>query len=190
MVFGGRISRGWLLRERRRAADCACAYLGTKMIGSIWPLRMIKYMVRGRREEVESGTQRCLVVIVGGVWTICETSVEEAGSVSWRSCARRLVGSAARWLDGPSSAASSLLTGPVKEAPEVNLRRSARSDHQTKLVARYTQAELRRIPAFLSVEAPVRKPFKSKWNSTGHGGNPFLLLLVRRRVYFRSHGRL
>ena len=57
--------------------------------------------------------------------------VDEAGLISWRSRARRLVDSAARRLDGPSA-----YRGPVSGAPEVNLRRSARSDHGAELAAR------------------------------------------------------
>ena len=56
--------------------------------------------------------------------------VDKAGSVSWRSRAWRLVGSAARRFDGPSA------HRPSGRGLEVNLRRSARSDHETELAAR------------------------------------------------------
>jgi hypothetical protein len=46
---------------------------------------------------------------------------------------RALGGSSARRLGGLTGRQ---LTGPVAEAPEVNLRRSARSDHETELAAR------------------------------------------------------
>ena len=72
-------------------------------------------------------------ISLGVFRTALVIGVDETGSVSWRSRARRLlVGSAARRLDGPGRQ----LTGPVAEAPEVDLRRSARSDHETELAAR------------------------------------------------------
>ena len=69
-------------------------------------------------------------ISLGALRTALVLGVDEAGSVSWRSRARRLVGSALGGLTGRQ------LTGPVAEAPEVNLRRSARSDYETELAAR------------------------------------------------------
>ena len=53
-------------------------------------------------------------------------SVYKTGFFSWRLRARRFVGSVTR------SEVARRLTGPVAEAPDVDLRRTARSRHQAK----------------------------------------------------------
>ena len=94
---------------------------------------MAKRVQSGRqKEEMKSGTQRRMAMAFRWVQfrTARVLGVNWAGSDSWRLRARWLVGSAARRLDGRQ------LTGPAAEAPKVNLRRSARSDHGTELAAR------------------------------------------------------
>ena len=87
----------------------------------------------GRREEIKGGTQRCMAMAFRWVrlerplcspWTrrVRFPGVRALGG----SSARRLGGLTGRQLTGPA----------VAEAPEVNLRRSARSDHETELAAR------------------------------------------------------
>ena len=82
--------------------------------------------------------------------------VGEAGFVSWRSCARRLVDSAARRLDGPLPA-----HWPSGRSPEVDLRRSARSDHQPKLAARYPSGD-EANPGFSVKRSSHKKSYSKK----------------------------
>ena len=98
--------------------------------GWLWPLRMAKHCEW-------AGDERRQKVDHGGVGTpqsrgasgmVIGSGAGEVGSFSWRSRARRLVGSVA--LGG---VAARRLTGPVGESPDPESRRSARSDHQTEL---------------------------------------------------------
>ena len=113
---------------RSQSGGCA----GTYETGWLWPLRMAKRVRSGRREEVKGGTQRRMAM------TFCDVRLERPLGSAWTRLvrfpgARALSGSLARKLGGLTGRQ---LTGPVAEAPEVNLRRSARSEHETELAAR------------------------------------------------------
>ena len=64
----------------------------------------------------------------GAPGMVIGSGADEVGSVSWRSNARRLVGSVTR-----GGMAARRLTGPVGKTPELRSCRSARSDHQAEL---------------------------------------------------------
>ena len=78
---------------------------------------------------------------------------------------RALGGSSARRLGGLTGRQ---LTGPVAEAPEVNLRRSARSDHATELAARSPGGA--DASSSFSVEQSSRKKSYYKKNRSLSGG--------------------
>ena len=93
---------------------------------------MAKRVQSGRREEMKGGTQRRMAMAFR--WVRLERPLCSAWTRRVRfPGVRALGGSSARRLGGLTGRQ---LTGPVAEAPEVNLRRSARSDHETELAAR------------------------------------------------------
>ena len=96
----------------------------------------------GRRAEVKGGTRWRMDMVFR--WVRLELFLGLAWT-SWArfSGARALGGSSTRRLGGLTDRQ---LTGPVAEAPEVNLRSSAASHHQAKLGRGDAQAELIRIP--------------------------------------------
>ena len=95
-------------------------------------LQMAKRVQSGRREEMKGGTQRRMAMAFR--WVRLERPLCSAWTRRVRlPGVRALGGSSARRLCGLTGRQ---LTGPVAEAPEVNLRRSARSDHETELAAR------------------------------------------------------
>ena len=119
--------------------------------GWLWPLRMAKSCEW-------AGDERKRKAEHGGVGTphsrgasgmVIGSGAGEVGSFSWRSRARRLVGSVARRRGG-----SSARTGPVGETPEPESRRSARSDHQASSWGSDAQAELRRVQLFCRWKFP------------------------------------
>ena len=94
---------------------------------------MAKRVQSGRREEMKGGrTQRRMPMAFR--WVRLERPLCSAWTRQVRfPGVRALGGSSVRRLGGLTGRQ---LTGPVAEAPEVNLRRSARSDHETELAAR------------------------------------------------------
>ena len=186
---GGRVTDGacsslaaeWPDPERAvaiRSQSDGCACVHTKLGGSAWPLRMAKRM----REWATSGVERRNTaayghaISLGAFRTALEVGVDEAGSVSWRSCTRRLVDLAARRLGGLSGRQ---LTGPVAEAPEVDLRSSAASRPTKPSWGSDVQEGLMRIPAFLSHKFPYKK---SKKRSLSGGVHLFDVLINDCRV--------
>ena len=67
-------------------------------------------------------------------WVRFELSLGSVWTRRARFPGARALGGSATWRLGGLSGRQ--LTGPVAEAPEVDLRRSARSDHETELAAR------------------------------------------------------
>ena len=94
---------------------------------------MAKRVQSGRREEMKGRTQRRMTMAFR--WVRC---LERPLCSAWTRRVRfpgvrALGGSSARRLGGLTGRQ---LTGPAAEAPGVNFRRSARSDHVTELAAR------------------------------------------------------
>ena len=86
---------------RSQSGGCACVH----ETGWLSPLQMAKRAQSGRREETRGDERRNTAahghgISLGAFRTALVLGVDEAGSVSWRSRARRLVGSAVRRLDG------------------------------------------------------------------------------------------
>ena len=93
---------------------------------------MAKRVQSGRREEMKGGTQRRMAMafrLVRLERPLCSAWTRRVRFPGVRA----LGGSSARRLGGLTGRQ---LTRPVAEAPKVNLRRSARSDHETELAAR------------------------------------------------------
>ena len=88
--------------------------------------------------------------------------VNEAGSISWRSGARRLVDSAARRLDGPSA------HRPSGTGPGSDLRHSARSDHQTEPRLR-CPGEAETNPSVTINQSPGNQSYCEKKLDLGRG---------------------
>ena len=86
---------------RSQSDGCACVH----ETGWLWPLRIAKRM----HEWATSGAERRNTaayghaISLGAFRTVLGVGVDEAGSISWRSCTRRLVDLAARRLVGPSA---------------------------------------------------------------------------------------
>ena len=97
-------------------------------------------------------------ISLGACRTVLGVGVDKAGSISWRSCTRRLVDLAARRLVGPSA------HRPPAQWQRPRKWICARAPHRaTKLSwGSDAQAELRRIPAFLSVEVSFKKSYSKK----------------------------
>ena len=113
---------------RSQSGGCACVH----ETGWLSPLQMAKRAQSGRREEMKGGTQRRMAMAFR--WVRLERPLCSAWTRRVRfPGVRALGGSSARRLGGLTGRQ---LTGPVAEAPEVDLRRSARSDHETELAAR------------------------------------------------------
>ena len=112
---------------RSQSDGCACVH----ETGWLWPLRIAKRMHEWATSEAERRNTVAYehAISLGAFRTVLGVGVDEAGSISWRLCTRRLVDLAARRLVGPSAR-----TGPVAEAPEVDLRSSAALRHQAELV--------------------------------------------------------
>ena len=87
--------------RRPQSDGCACVH----ETGWLWPLRMAKRV----HEWAASGAERQntaaygRAISLGAFRTLLGVGVDEAGSISWRSCTRRLVDLAARRLVGPSA---------------------------------------------------------------------------------------
>ena len=118
---------------RPQSGGCACVH----ETGWLSPLQMAKRSQSGRREEIKGemkgGTQRRMAMAFR--WVRLERPL---CSAAWTRRVRfpgvrALGGSSARRLGGLTGRQ---LTSPVAEAPEVDLRRSARSDRETELAAR------------------------------------------------------
>ena len=93
---------------------------------------MAKRVQSGRREDTKGRTQRRMALAFR--WVRLERPLCSAWTRRIRvPGVRALGGSSARRLGGLTGRR---LIGPMAEAPEVNLRRSARSDHETELAAR------------------------------------------------------
>ena len=90
---------------------------------------MAKRVQSGRREEIKGGTQRRMAMAFR--WVRLERPLCSAWARQARfPGVRALGGSSARRLGGLTGRQ---LTGPVAEAPEVDLRSSAASRHQAEL---------------------------------------------------------
>ena len=89
--------------------------------GWLSPLQMAKRVQSGRREEMKGGTQRRMAMAFR--WVRLERPLCSAWTRRVRfPGVRALGGSSARRLGGLTGRQ---LTGPVAEAPEVNLHRGA-----------------------------------------------------------------
>ena len=97
-ILSGLVARRWLLRERRRAADCACGYEN----GRLWPLRMAKCMNEGATTR-GSGMRSTAVFGHRDRGERSEPSLDPLwilGGLSFLALARGLGGSSAWWLGG------------------------------------------------------------------------------------------
>ena len=101
---------------------CGCVYKP----GWLWPLRMDKRVSKRAPRGGESRARRYrnIAFALRARNGLCDQCGHKASLFSWRLRARRFVGSVAQRVRR--------LTGPVAEAPDVDLRRTARSRHQAK----------------------------------------------------------
>ena len=76
-----------------------------------------------------------------------------------------VLGGSSAWRLG--GLAGRQLTGPVAEAPEVNLRRSARSDHETELAARSPGGADANFSFFCRWKFPQKKLLRKKRSLCG-----------------------
>ena len=155
-VGGGRVTDGacsslaveWPDPERAMAIrsqsdGCACVH----ETGWLWPLRIAKRM----HEWATSGAERRNTaayghaISLGAFRTVLGVGVDKAGSISWRSCTRRLVDLAARRLVGPSA------HRPSGQWQRPRKWICARAPHRATKPSRGSdaQAGLMRIPALL-----------------------------------------
>ena len=129
----------------------------------LWPLQMAKRVQSGRPEEIKGGTQRRMAMAFR--WVRLERPLCSAWTRRVRfPGVRALCGSSARRLGGLMGRQ---LTGPVAEAPEVNLRRSARSDHETELAARSPGGADANSSFFCRWEFPQKKLLRKKRSLSG-----------------------
>ena len=91
--------------------------------------RMAKRVQSGRREEMKGGTQRRMAMPFR--WVRFELSLGSVWTRRARFPGARALGGSSTWRRGGLSGRQ--LTGPVAEAPEVDLRSSAASRHQAEL---------------------------------------------------------
>ena len=84
---------------RSQSGGCACVH----ETGWLWPLRIAKriheWATRGA-ERRNTAAYGHAISLVGAFRTVLGVGVDEAGSISWRLCTRRLVDLAARRLVG------------------------------------------------------------------------------------------
>ena len=85
-------------------------------------------------------------------WVLFELPLRSVWTRRARFPGARALGGSSTWRRGGLSGRQ--LTGPVAKAPEVDLRSSAASRHKAELGGSDAQAELMRIPAFLSHKCP------------------------------------
>ena len=139
---------------RSQSGSCACTY----ETGWLSPLQMAKRAQSGgRREEIKGGTQRRMAMAFR--WVRLERPLRSAWTRRVRFPGiRALGGSSARRLGGLTGRQ---LTGPVAEAPEVNLRRSARSDLETELAAR-SSGGADANSSFSTTQVPRKKSYYEK----------------------------
>ena len=90
---------------------------------------MAKRVQSGRREEMKGGTQRRMAMPFR--WVRFELSLGLVWTRLVRFPGARALGGSSTWRRGGLSGRQ--LTGPVAEAPEVDLRSSAASRHQAEL---------------------------------------------------------
>jgi hypothetical protein len=138
---------------RSQSGGCACVH----ETGWLSPLQMAKRAQSGRREEMKGGTQRRMAMAFR--WVRLERPLCSAWTRRVRfPGVRALGGSSARRLGGLTGRQ---LTGPVAEAPEVDLRRSARSDHETELAAR-SPGGADANSSFSTTQVSVKKSYSKK----------------------------
>ena len=90
---------------------------------------MAKRVQSGRREEMKGGTRRRMDMPFR--WVRFELSLESVWTRRARFPGACALGGSSTWRLGGLSGRQ--LTGPVAEAPEVDLRSSAASRHQAEL---------------------------------------------------------
>ena len=90
---------------------------------------MAKRVQSGRREEMKGGKRRRMDMPFR--WVRFELSLGSVWTRRVRFPGARALGGSSTWRRGGLSGRQ--LTGPVAEAPEVNLRSSAASRHQAEL---------------------------------------------------------
>ena len=122
-----------------------------------------KWATRGDERRNTAAHSHGHGISLGAFRTALVLGVDEAGSVSWRSRTRRLVGSAARRLDGPSA------HRPSGRGPGSELHRSARSDHETELAARSPGGVDTNSSFFCRWKFPQKKLLRKKRSLTGGG---------------------
>ena len=110
---------------RSQSGGCACVH----ETGWLSPLQMAKRVQSGRREEMKGGTQRRMAMPFR--WVRFELSLGSVWTRRVRFPGARALGGSSTWRLGGLSGRQ--LTGPVAEAPEVDLRSSAASRHQAEL---------------------------------------------------------
>ena len=139
---------------------------------------MAKRAQSGRREEMKGGTQRRMAMAFR--WVRLERPLCSAWTRRVRfPGVRALGGSSARRLGGLTGRQ---LTGPVAEAPEVDLRRSARSDHETELAAR-SPGGADANSSFSTTQVSVKKVIPKKLDlDRGCAGSKIELGRVRRSI--------
>ena len=128
---------------RSQSDGCACVH----ETGWLWPLRMAKHMhewaTSGGAERRNTAAYEHAISL-GAFRTVLGVGVDEAGSISWRSCTRRLVNLAAQRLVGPSA------HRPSGRGPGSGFALERRIAPPTTKPSwgSDAQAELMRIPAF------------------------------------------
>ena len=139
----------------------------------------------GRREEMKGGTQRRMAMAFRWVrleWPLCSAWTRQVRFPGVRVLGA-LGGSSARRLGGLTG---SQLTGPVAEAPEVNLRRKARSDHETELAARSPGGADANSGFSVGGSSRKKRLLRKKCSLSGSGRWPFSASIRARRLLSKS----
>ena len=118
---------------------------------------MAKRVQSGRREEMKGGKRRRMDMPFR--WVRFELSLGSVWTRRARFPGARALGGSSTWRLGGLTGRQ--LTGLVAEAPEVNLRRSARSDHETELAAR-SPGGADANSSFSTTQVSVKKSYSQK----------------------------